>query len=140
MIKPNIGRVIVKPLKHSDKLSSGGIIMPGQLKAGENLLIGVIVVPGTNFQGEPTKLKKGQLVYYSEYSAAGVVDMADFIEGKTTFADSEKYVVIAEDDIMAYETRDIEIKEEDLKKKEEPKKVEEKEDDSEEVSIITEKD
>jgi len=97
MLKPNIDRVIIKPI-HIEELTSSGIIIAGQLKAGENLLYGEIVDAGD------TKFKQGQGVFYSEYSAANVFDVAEIISGGKTFSQikEDNWVVVAQDDIMAY--------------------------------------
>jgi len=97
MVIPNTDRVIIKPI-HIEELTSSGIIIAGQLKAGENLFYGEIV-----HQGD-TKFEKGQGVFYSEYSAANVFDVRDIISGKKTFSEIQKdgWVVVAQDDIMAY--------------------------------------
>lgn len=94
---PNTHRVIIKPLPIKE-LKSSGIILPGQMKVGENLFFGTIEHPGD------TKFKKGQEVFYSEYSAAALVDVRSYLSGDKSFAEisDEGFVVVAEDDIMAY--------------------------------------
>lgn len=94
---PNTNRVIIKP-QPIKELKSSGIILPGQMKVGENLFFGRIEHPGD------TKFKKGQEVFYSEYSAAALVDVRSYLSGEKTFAEvsEEGFVVVAEDDIMAY--------------------------------------
>lgn len=102
MICPNTNRTLIKRV--SNESVSNSIIVPGQLKAGENLFVGEIV------HGGDTKFIKGQIVYYSEYSAAAITDMAAVMRKEKTLgqATSEKEVlyVVAEDDIMAYEETD----------------------------------
>ena len=93
MIVPNSGRVIIKRLKISDQIKTSGVLVPGQLKAGENLFIGEIVHPGD------TKFKIGQVVYYSEYSAAALYDLN---KDKTLSESmSEPFYIVSNDDIMA---------------------------------------
>lgn len=100
MIVPNTERVLIKRVNREEDKQSG-LLIPGQLKAGENLFYGEIIHPGQ------TKFKKGQHVYYSEYSAASLIDVGSVLAGKLTLGQSmnEKhiYYVVAEDDIMAYE-------------------------------------
>ena len=100
MIVPNTQRVLIKRVNR-DEDKQTGILIPGQLKAGENLFYGEVIHPGD------TKFKKGQHVYYSEYSAASLVDVGSYLAGKMGLgqAMNEKniYYVVAEDDIMAYE-------------------------------------
>lgn len=100
MIVPNTQRVLVKRVNREEDKRSG-LIIPGQLKAGENLFYGEVVHPGD------TKFKKGQHIYYSEYSAATLIDVGSVFKNKITMgqAINEKnvYYIVAEDDIMAYE-------------------------------------
>ncbi len=96
MLKPNTGRVIIERLNISDKIKTSSVIVPGQLKAGENLFIGKIVHAGD------TSFKKGQIVYYSEYSTAALYEFSKdktFVETLRT----DPLYVVAEDDIMALE-------------------------------------
>lgn len=97
VVIPNTHRVIIKPFPISE-LKSSGLILPGQLTAGENLFYGEILHPGN------TKFVKGQGVFYSEYSAANLIDVKPILEGNKSYTDmkDENYVVVAEDDIMAY--------------------------------------
>ena len=94
---PNTHRVIIKPIEISE-LKSSGLIIAGQLKAGENLFYGLIEHPGD------TKFAKGQGVFYSEYSAAALIDAKAILSGEKDYSDlsRESFVVVAEDDIMAY--------------------------------------
>lgn len=102
-IIPNSDRVLLKNISPQEASMSteGGLIIPGQLKAGENLFIGEIIEPGQ------TKFKKGQRVYYSEYSAAALWDLGKVIRGEMAAGEAMRkentMVVVAEDDIMAYE-------------------------------------
>ena len=100
MLVPNTNRVLLKRLT-SEKIESS-ILMPGQLKAGENLFVGEIVHPGTSI------FSKGQLVYYSEYSAAKLLDIGAAIRKEKSLGDvtneKETLYIVAEDDIMAYES------------------------------------
>ena len=102
MLVPNIQRVIIKPIL-IDEIKSSGLVLAGQLKAGENLYYGEIIHPGT------TKFKKGQGVFYSEYSAASLIDYRAVIEGTKKFSEVSKegLVVVAEDDILAYDDSEI---------------------------------
>lgn len=95
---PNVQRVLIKPVPIKDLQTAGGIVLPGQLKVGENLLYGEIYHPGT------TKFHKGQGVFYSEYSAAAILDVKPVLNGDVSHLNSKEdgLVVVAEDDIMAY--------------------------------------
>lgn len=97
MIVPNIERVIIRPVV-VDELKGSGIVLAGQLKAGENLFYGEILHPGD------TKFKKGQGVFYSEYSAANLLDLRACASGERKLSELQKEgaVVVAEDDIMAF--------------------------------------
>lgn len=111
-LQPNDLRVLVKRVVSA--ANPGKILMAGQLVAGENLLVGTVVATA-----EGSKFRTGQIVYYSEYSAAAVMDMAKFFKGEYTLSQvynvGNMMTVVPEDDIMAYETEDVEIKEEDTK-------------------------
>lgn len=96
MIVPNTNRVLVAKISEQE-MSTSGIVLPGQLKAGENLFVGRVVHAGD------TKFSKDQVVYYSEYSAASITDMSDVLAKKGSRSDAKTYFVVAEDDIMAYE-------------------------------------
>jgi co-chaperonin GroES (HSP10) len=108
MLTPNTGRLIVKPIKEQP-LTSSGLIIGGQLKAGENLFVGIIVEAG-EFSA---KFRKGQIVYYSEYSASGVVDMGPVFAGALDMGkatrDENMMIVVSEDDVMAYESEDVDV-------------------------------
>lgn len=97
MLVPNTYRVIIKPIP-IDELKSSGVVIAGQLKAGENLFYGKIVHPGD------TKFEKDQGVFYSEYSAANLFDVKPLMDGDKSFSDIQRegHVVVAQDDIMAY--------------------------------------
>lgn len=100
MIVPNKGRLLVSKVK-GEVFQDNNIVLPGQLKSGENLFAGEVIDPGE------TKLHKGQLVWYSEFSCARIVDMGKVLRGEWKVdeaikADNLLYVV-AEDDIMAYD-------------------------------------
>lgn len=94
---PNANRVIVKPIPIND-LKSSGIVLPGNLVVGENLLFGKIFHPGD------TKFVKGQYVFYSEYSAASILDAKSLLEGTLSMSKATEggLVVVAQDDVMAY--------------------------------------
>lgn len=96
MIVPNSNRVLVQKISEQE-MSTSGIVIPGQLKAGENLFVGRIVHAGD------TKFTEAQIVYYSEYSAASITDMSDVLAKKGNRSEAKTYFVVAEDDIMAYE-------------------------------------
>lgn len=98
MIVPNNERVIVKRFTNED-VKTSAILLPGQLKAGENLFVGKILHPGN------TKFQKGQIVYYSEYSASKLVDLTKALKGEETVTEAAKteLFVVAEDDIMAFD-------------------------------------
>lgn len=116
MIIPNADRVLIKVLKAPEK--SNGIIIAGQLKAGENLFLGEVIrvaEPYKNLKGEEvvSRFKPGQKVYYSEYSAAAITDIMDVITGKETIGENaskkeeKTFMVVAEDDIMAYDKTEV---------------------------------
>lgn len=101
-IVPNIERVLIKLLTTKDMVKQSAILLPGQLKAGENLLYGEIIDAG------PSKtFKPGDHVYYSEYSASALFPVGKMIRGEITIGEmnEEKNLLycVAEDDIMAYE-------------------------------------
>lgn len=102
MIVPNTQRVLIKPIS-IEQLKDSGIIIPGQLKAGENLLFGKVV------HGGDTKFHQDQEVYYSEYSAARVFDYKSLSDGTRSLGDvkKEELVVVAADDVMAYDTVEV---------------------------------
>lgn len=102
-IAPNIERVLVRPINFSEGRANE-ILIPGQMKAGENLFLGEIVHAGS------TKFKVGQRVYYSEYSAAAIFPLHQVIDGTMKFGEAttkeNTMMVVAEDDIMAYEEKE----------------------------------
>lgn len=106
MLVPNAERVIVKRFSNED-IQSAILLQPGQLKAGENLFVGEIV------HGGNTKFNVGQIVYYSEYSASAIVDLSEVLKKKESLAEAAKnktLFVVAEDDIMAYESNENDAK------------------------------
>ena len=113
-IIPNIERVLIRLVEASREITP--VLIPGQLKAGENLHCGEIVHPGN------TKFKKGQIVYYSEYSASALINFGSVLRGEQGLGEAisgEKYYVVAADDIMAYEEKIFEFarkQEVDIKK------------------------
>jgi len=104
MIKPNIDRVLVKKVK-SELLQDENILLPGQLKVGENLFAGEVVDAGDS------NLRVGQLVYYSEFSAARIIDMGKVFRGDMTINEAIKednlLYIVAKDDIMATDDYDF---------------------------------
>ena len=115
MIKPNIYRILIYPIKLEGITAGAGIVLAGTVKPGENLLYGVVIDPGT------TKFKVGQEVFYSEYSAAGLVDARKIQAGDVGALSSRHPIaVVAEDDVMAYydDIRDLKeaLKEDDFNK------------------------
>lgn len=99
MLVPSTDRVIIKPLKDIQPKDNKQLIIAGQPIAGENLKIGQIVHAGD------TSFKKDQYVYFSEYSAAAIYDLVPVIEGDKTMGEAmqEAYVIVAQDDVMAFE-------------------------------------
>lgn len=100
---PNTNRVLLKRLNLSEKAQANAqILIPGQLKAGENLYLGEVI------NGGDTKFKPGDLVYYSEYSAAALFDLGPVQRGEIPYSqvlgEGNAMFIVAEDDIMAYET------------------------------------
>ena len=99
MIIPNTDRVLLKRIS-ADSIESN-VLLPGQLKASENLFIGEIVHAGGS------KFKKGQFVYYSEYSAAQIMDVGSVIRKEKTMGEAyttkDQLYIVAEEDIMAYD-------------------------------------
>lgn len=104
MIKPNIDRVLIKKVK-SELMQDENILLPGQLKVGENLFAGEVVDAGDSI------LRVGQLVYYSEFSAARVIDMGRVLRGEMTIDEVIKednlLYIVAKDDIMAMDDYDF---------------------------------
>lgn len=100
MIKPNIDRVLVKKVK-SELMQDENILLPGQLKVGENLFAGEVVDAGDS------NLRIGQLVYYSEFSAARIIDMGKVLRSEMTIDEVIKednlLYIVAKDDIMAFD-------------------------------------
>lgn len=103
MVIPNIGRVIVRRLRQEAD-DQAPILIPGQLKAGENLYYGEVV------NGGDTRFKAGDHVYYSEYSASTLIDVGAVRRKKltlgTAMTEENVFYVIADDDIMAYDGPD----------------------------------
>lgn len=104
MIKPNIDRVLIKKVK-SELMQDENILLPGQLKVGENLYAGEVVDAGDS------DLRVGQLVYYSEFSAARVIDMGKVLRTEMTIDEVIKQdnllYIVAKDDIMAFDDYDF---------------------------------
>jgi hypothetical protein len=99
MLIPNIDRVIIKPIPVTELKSPTVVLtLSKELGAGENLCYGKIVHAGD------TKFAVGQEVFYAEYSAAVILDMQAIIRGEKnlTKAQEDGWVVVAQDDIMAY--------------------------------------
>src|SRR5690242_6924823 len=100
VIVPNDDRVLIKYLDYGE-IKKSQIVLSGQLRAGDNLLIGRVVHPGKS------KFKVDQLIFYSEYSAAALMQFNKVVRGEWTPGEALKkengFVVVAEDDIMAYE-------------------------------------
>lgn len=100
MIVPNDDRVLVKQIKN-ERIQEN-ILMPGQLKVGENLYAGEIVHTGND-----DRLRIGQLVYFSEFSAASIIDVSKVLSGELTMneamEDDRLLYVLGFDDIMAYD-------------------------------------
>ena len=96
MIVPGKGRVLIQPILISNLKS--GFILSEDVNAGDNLLYGEVIHPGT------TEFKKGQKVMYSQYSATALVDARAVVEDELSIADAKKaaLVVLAQDDVMAY--------------------------------------
>lgn len=104
MLTPNVDRVLVKKVK-SELMQDENILLPGQLKVGENLFAGEVVHAGDS------NLKVGQLVFYSEFSAARIIDMGRVFRGECTIDEVIKednlIYVVAKDDIMAQDDYDF---------------------------------
>ena len=100
-IIPNTKRVLIKLLSQKNLVAEPQLLVPGQLKAGENLLYGEVV------DGGDTKFLPGTFVYYSEYSASALHKIGDVSRGTLTLGEAmdeeNKLYVVAEDDIMAWE-------------------------------------
>lgn len=98
MLVPNADRVLVRKVKGA-AVEDKNILLPGQLKTGENLYPGEVVHAGDS------TLKVGQLVYFSEFSSAMLMDMGKVFRGEWTIADAMKeenmVYIIATDDLMA---------------------------------------
>ena len=95
-IIPNTYRILVRRIEVPQV---SHILTPGQLKAGENLLAGIVIHPGDS------KFKKGQLVYYSEYSASAVFDIGAVLRGEKEYGEvlQDKLYIVAKEDVMAFE-------------------------------------
>lgn len=116
MLVPNLYRTIIKPIPIKDLQTSSGLVIPGQLKTGENLFLGEIVSAGKvkDKDGrlvDNATFTKGQKVFYSEYSAASLIDIKPILEADVDYSKKEQYVVVAMDDIMAYYDEDFDISE-----------------------------
>lgn len=98
MLVPNIDRILVKRIDIEGNSVGSTVIIPGQLTAGENLFYGEVVHAGD------TKFKKGQKVYYSEYSVAAIKDLGAIQKGtKSYYSNADMLFIVAQDDVMAYE-------------------------------------
>lgn len=101
MLKPNTNRVLIKPLSKSDKITSGQTVEDQLIKAGEDIFVGRVV------DGGDTGYQKDQIVYYAEYSASLIFDMSKYLADKESIdeamAESNIFVLVAKDDIMASE-------------------------------------
>lgn len=82
---------------------TSGIVLSGQIEAGENLLFGEVVHAGD------TRFEKGQHVYFSKYSAVNVIDYQSVLDGKISLSDAQKesQIICAQDDVMAYDDRTV---------------------------------
>lgn len=100
MIVPNEDRVLVKKVD-TELMQDDHILLPGQLKSGENLFVGEVVHKGDS------KLHIGQLVWFSEFSNARIIDMGKVLRGEWTVDEAIKsenlLYILAKDDIMAYD-------------------------------------
>ena len=99
MLIPNTDRVIIKPIQVTELKSPEFVLtLSRELGAGENLCYGEIIHAGD------TKFSVGQAVFYAEYSAAAILDMGAIVSGEKTIVEAKKdgWVVVAQDDIMAY--------------------------------------
>ena len=78
------------------------ILLPGQLKSGENLFCGEVVHVGNS-----ETLKVGMLVWFSEFSNARIIDMGKVYRGELTVDEALKtenlLYILASDDVMAYD-------------------------------------
>jgi len=86
MIIPNTGRVLIKAVERKDALTESGITIPGTSTLTESMLYGEIM--SENNESFP----KGSKVFYSRYSAMGVVDN-----------DGNAYFIVSDQDILASE-------------------------------------
>lgn len=100
MIVPNKDRILVRKVGNKE-VQTTNILLPGQLKVGENLYAGEVVHAGES------DFKEGSLVFFSEFSAAGVTDVGSVLRGEkklTEAMDGESVLyIVAEDDVMAYD-------------------------------------
>ena len=100
MIVPNEDRVLVKKVD-TELMQDEHILLPGQLKSGENLFVGEVVHAGDS------KLHLGQLVWFSEFSNARIIDMGKVLRGEWTVDEAIKsenlLYILAKDDIMAFD-------------------------------------
>lgn len=100
MIVPNKDRVLIRKVAN-EEAQSANILLPGQLKVGENLYAGEVIHAGES------ALRVGSLVFFSEFSAAGVTDLGAVLRKEKQLSEvmngENILYVVAEDDIMAYD-------------------------------------
>lgn len=98
MLAPVKDRVLVKKVK-SELMQDEHILLPGQLKVGENLYAAEVIHPGDS------SLKKGSLIYFSEFSGAAIIDYGRVLRKEMTVDEVVKednlMYVLAADDVMA---------------------------------------
>lgn len=60
---------------------------------------------GEVLHGGDTKFAKGQLVYFSKYSAVNVIDFKSVYDGTKDLSEAQKesMIICASDDVMAYD-------------------------------------
>ena len=89
-IKPLFDRVVIKPIEKESE-SKGGILLPMAAQEKSQLAKVIAVGEGINFDGENIgmKVKEGDKVLYGKFSGTEIV------------IDEEKFIVIAQTDILA---------------------------------------
>lgn len=89
MITPTTGRILVKKIDRKDASTDSGLLVPGQMLQEENLLYGEIIHPSDS------KFTKGQIVFYSRYSATNIFDEK-----------GQQFQIVSDLDVMAVEDND----------------------------------
>jgi len=89
-IKPLFDRVVIKPIENESE-TKGGILLPMAAQEKSQLATVVAVGEGVNFDGEKVGMKVavGDKVLYGKFAGTEIA------------VENEKYVVLAQTDILA---------------------------------------